>query len=354
MKLTWPLLLAPVLAGIACGGADHASPFTPSFPSSSGGRRGASGGEGGVVAPPLGGETSGGSGALGGEGGVPLGGEPQGGAGPDPVDTCPSDGILPPATVSFACPPPEGFEPLVPQPLATGSGWLIGITPDEMVAVWGNYGPAGARYYIAERGTTAYGFGEKVLLTTTSLPLALSADGLRLTLVTPDGTTLREATRNAAGEDFGAEGEGPYAELNDALALGGDLLTAITLSPDDLHVAYVIYDGMLGKSKMRVGARSSSAEPFGAGEDLSACETDGEENVGRSPASFSPDSLTLFYYDDLRRTARAAYRETTNGPFKWFVDVPTEHYVTVNADCSRAYLSAAERNDAVLAVEISK
>jgi len=311
------------------------------------------GGEGGAVVPETGGAASGGAEAFGGEGGVPLGGEPQGGAGPEPVDTCPSDGIAPPDSVPWACPPPNGFEPLAAQPLATGAGWLIGMTPDEMVAVWGTYGPAGARYYTAERGHTAYGFGDKVALSTNDLPLALSPDGLRLTLVTLNGETLREASRDALGEDFDAEGEGPYAELNDELARTGDRLIALTVSPDDLHVAYVTYDAMQNKSKLWVSARTTNSMPFDVGEALSACETEGQENVARYPASFSPDSLTLFYYDDVRQTARAAYRRTTTSPFQWFVDLPTEHYVTVNADCSRAYLSAAERNDAVFGAEIN-
>jgi hypothetical protein len=355
MKRFWSLLVAPVLAGIACGGADHASPFTPGFPSTSGGRSGASGGEAGSLPVPLAGASTGGSiEGPGGEGGMPMGGDPQGGAGAEPNNSCPSDGKLPPDDILWTCPPPQSFQPFSSQPLATGAGWLIGMTPSELVAVWGSYGPAGSRYFLAERGALDSDFGEKVPLSLSDVPLALSPDGLRLTLVTTSGETLREATRGALGEAFGAPAEGPYELLNNKLAGASDRLISLTVSQDDLHVAYVTFDSNLGKSKLSVGARSLPTEPFGTGQELSTCETEGGENEGRHPASFSPDALTLFYYDDLRQTARAAYREALGSPFTWFVDVPAEQYVTVNADCSRAYLSAPARNAAVFGADIEE
>jgi hypothetical protein len=349
-------LLLPVCAVLACGGADHSSPFIRPSPAGSGGKPGAMGGEGGEMPmpPAAGGSASGGSQPLGGEGGVALGGSDMGGMGAMPDLSCDSDLKLPPDDVPFVCSPPGSIEALPTQPIATGAGWVVGATPDELVLVWGSPGATRMRYFIAERGTPVYDFGEQVELAVTDSPLALSADGLRLTLVDATGKALKEVAREARGDLFGEPSEGPYANLNDRLAMTDETILALVVAPDDLSLAYVTFDTTSGESTLAVGARSANDAPFELGEAMSTCETVGDSEGIRYPTSFSADGLTLFYYDQVRGATRAAYREALDQPFRYFVDMPSQSELFVNQDCTRAFLTAPAHNAAVTLAELKE
>jgi hypothetical protein len=346
------LILLPVGLVLACGGADHSSPFARPIPSSSGGQVNSLGGQGGEMPmpPASGGISSGGSPSFGGEGGVPLGGSGMGGSG---EPRCESDGTPPPDSVLFVCQPPRSVNDLERQPVATGPSWLVGATPDELTLVWGSPGATRLRYFIAERGTTAYDFGEQIELTVEDVPLSLSSDGLRLALMAVDGKTLKEKTRGARGESFGDVAEGPFASLNDWLAAHpSERILALTLAQDDLNLAYLTFNATSESSTLYVGQRSTSSEPFEVGEPLPDCETQGDSAAGRYPTSFSADGLTLFYYDEVRGVPRAAYREKLSSPFQYFVDVPGQGGLHVNQDCTRGFVTPSSRSDAIRLAEI--
>jgi hypothetical protein len=275
----------------------------------------------------------------------------MGGTGAEPSLGCPSDSKLPPDEVLFVCSPPLTVEPTAAQPLRSGAGWVIGVTPDELVAVWTSPEVPSIRHLIAERGTVAYEFGEQNELSLTDVPIALSPDGLRLTLVSSDGMTLKEMGRSTRGELFGTPSEGPYANLNDKLAADNDTLWSLALGQDDLNLAYVTYDTLSGRSSLWVGGRDTLTDPFEVGEKLPSCETEGTAEAMRGPTSFSSDGLTLFFYDQVRGISRAAYRTSLSEPFEYFVDIPSGGELFVNEDCSRAFSGNPSGAGALVQVE---
>jgi hypothetical protein len=77
------------------------------------------------------------------------------------------------------------------------------------------------------------------------------------------------------------------------------------------------------------------------GEPLEACEFKGYGGIDRQPIAVSADGLTLFYYDSVTGTPRAAWRESADGAFVWSVALEDLFGARPNEACDRLYYSGA-------------
>jgi hypothetical protein len=340
---------AAIAITVGCGGSDSANPFIDRRPGS-GGRNNASGGLGGEESGGSGGQSaaSGGTSASGGStetggqnlgGEVPLGGDmPTGGTGTggsEPVQTCPSDGVNP--TGTFVCAPPIQLGDASNAAIGFGNLKLLSVTPDERALLWSSLGSFAERFYFAERTDTTYGFGPETALEIAERPLGLSPDGLRMILVSSDGSQLLEATRPGPGYPFDPPAVGSFALVNAWAAGGYHVFLDAVIGQDDTDLAFSTRKLTDNSQRLRVSHRAPNTD-WPTGSELGGCELSQEYGERRIPTGFSPDGLTLFYYDELRDFGRAAYRTAQDAAFEWFVDVAPYSAVQVNSSCDTAYI----------------
>jgi hypothetical protein len=62
----------------------------------------------------------------------------------------------------------------------------------------------------------------------------------------------------------------------------------------------------------------------------------------RRPTGGSSDALTLFYYDEISGTERAAWRDTVTAPFTYFADIGAFPEAAPNYLCDRLYDQATD------------
>jgi hypothetical protein len=304
-------------------------------------------GEGGVA---LGGDGSGGERATGLAGHDSSGGDeslPEGGAGqpaggsapidpgpqPDPFP-CASDTATAPS-FQAVCKPDVEWAPGAAADVTVGpNASLLGITPDELTMVWLEPESSQVVYLVADRSSPDSAFGEPQRLPGESV-LAVSPDGLRLVVLSDDQGALLERARADRGQAFGARSEGEFASLNaDALAQGYGF-SSCALSPDGLELFYTV-SGIDEPNPLRESRRSQPG-PWPVGTALETCELEAHSGVGRYPTGVSADGKTLFFYDAWRNVARAAWRETNQGPFTWFRDLGDWRQVQANLACDLYY-----------------
>lgn len=330
---TWGLLIA-----LGCGSSDRASPYVGGFGSGgqaarSGGasNQGGEGGEssGGTVG--LGGGESGGTGGESGSAGAPGTGGTEG-------DACPSDDAAVPTNISFVCPHAPQVN-VMPSPLLDeGSGFLVSATPDGTSLLWGKLGSSEVLYQLSERDDAAAPFGPATPLIVNGTPIALSPNGLRLALLSPDGSALTEIVRPSKADPFGTPTEGAFSELNLSAEDSQNLFMDVVYGPDDRSLVYLTYRLTDSAMELRISAREPDAF-WPQGRLQSGCEWDAKRGLARRPKSLSSDGLTLFYFDEVRSQLRAAYRRNMNEPFRWFVDVLENDELLVHSDCSQTYVA---------------
>ena len=81
----------------------------------------------------------------------------------------------------------------------------------------------------------------------------------------------------------------------------------------------------------------SGDESWPVGTALSSCEFRAYGALIRTPTGISSDGLTLFFEDAAAGGARAAFRETTDSAFEWFVDLGPIGRAQPNEACDRLY-----------------
>jgi hypothetical protein len=218
---------------------------------------------------------------------------------------------------------------------AGASDPLIAVTPDELTIVWFSSSSVLVPYY-ADRASADDDFGDPVAAGVDGV-VAVSPDGLRLIVRTGD-STLEEATRAARGDAFGEPTVGDFAALNAALEDEALSYVGVAVSPDDRTLYYSVMSREGTDYPLHVSVRTGTGA-WPVGEVIDACEFEAINGFGVRPSAVSSDGLTLFYWDSLRVQARAAFRETVNGPFVWFEDLGQRVAPQPNTACDRLYYS---------------
>ena len=345
----------------ACSDDDDSAP--PGVKDPSGGTAGTSGGSSGAAGSNSGGSSSGDSGSgAGGEAGTPSGEAGMGATGGTSATggtnatggtggtsgsagtggsagypECPSDGEAGgPPTLTSLCDIEASWGTGVDLPLLPdGAAQLLAVTPDELTIAWFGVENMETTFHVAERTATNVSFDPGQTLEPLDY-VTLSPDGLRLALIADD--RLQERVRPAKDQPFGMPAPGTFATLN-ANADQNDLrLLGGVISPDDRTLFYLVTDGT-DDQPLRVSTRSGTGN-WPVGTPIEACEFQTEAGIYRQPTGVSADGLTLFFVDYVRGQTRAAFRESVNAPFAWFVDLGTRDRAQPNADCSRLYFTA--------------
>lgn len=265
----------------------------------------------------------------------------------------------------LGCPPPDaGPGPTPPEglclpatawteptalPFSLGAELLVSITPDERsIAVHRVSGPSGELYVFDREDDEADTFAEGKRIEP-DVPVrtsraALSPDGLRLVLLADDWHSFVVMERPSRTDSFVPSDESSparsaFAKLNAAGAsldpaeafddpvFGADGKSFLySVIPDEGHTLRISTKDMAGV--WEVGTPLDDCELQSLGEGLS-----------RRPTGLSADGRTLFYFDEARGIARAAFRGAASGVFTSFVDLGARISPQPSADCTRLYSS---------------
>ena len=254
------------------------------------------------------------------------------------VDPCPSDTPGPVPSLGSVCDEASvwGTPAALTLP-GSGEENLVAITPDELTVVWSAaIGPT-LSVFVADRATRDAAFTTATQIYD-SLVLGVAADGLSLVVTSDAVNGLYERKRPSRTAEFEVMGEGPFEVLNDHAEQETGSFGSATLSPDELTLYYTFFSP--GNAyQVHVSTRASTSAVWPVGTTLEACELRAYGSRVQTPSGVSADGLTLFYDDDARNLARAAYRATTSGAFSHFVDLGKWRSPQPNLGCDRLYFS---------------
>ena len=224
---------------------------------------------------------------------------------------------------------------------------LDAVTPDEFSIAWtiGTGGTATVEY--ADRASSTDPFGEPQTLASGTFAtdrVALSPDGLRLVAVNSDGQGFSELTRSSRlppGNTFGAPSVGTYANFDAAGTLAsGQSYGDPVLSADDRSFYYSVYGGGLTATIFRT-ARLFAGDAWPAGAPLaSSSGLAAQGSLRRRPTAISSDEQTLFFWDEISTTERAAWIDESTGAFDVFVDLGARAMAAPNTACTELYFSS--------------
>lgn len=324
------LYAAAILILCGCGSSARATgglkPNRGTGGSSEGGAD-ASGGQGG-----FGGKVS-----MGGDpssGGTVLGGASSGGTGGSVPDHCDSD-VAPEPVGTFQC--ATNLEFLAPSasnvPLEGGS--VLAIATDETTFLTKRFGSSSEEFFLLERADLASDFGAPVQLLDPEIPLGLSPDGLTMFVVDATGSILSERARAAKFDDFDPPSSTGFQKLNLDANANGYQFRDVVISSDGKTLVYSA-NADAGHWAIFIAERQGGG-PWDVGTRLSSCEFGEKSGFMRRPIRLSEDALTLFYADEVRGIARAAYRETTSTDFTYFRDFPGAVWLSPNQSCDVGY-----------------
>lgn len=357
MKAGLPVAIGTILWILACGEDERPQSFAPQ---GSGGAKGGSSGAGRATTAGSSGDAgAGGSNASAGGGGVEEGGSagldglsggsggeedgiPSAGAAGEPqAVVCPSDSAEDdPEPVLWTCDPSANWGDPSRVDLGSTSLYfgqrLIGITPDELSVVWSAPG-ADLEFLVSDRAASDQAFVARVV--DGDEPVLLGADGLSVAVISETRDSLFERRRTARGEPFGEPSAGPFTELNATAMAEGLTFGGLAVTPDDRTLYYSVFAPEPDSHAVRVTTRSSTELSWPEGRALTDCEFEAPVYLAPTPTAVSSDGLTLFYDDGVRTRARQAYRETREGPFVHFSDLPDFSRVQPNLACDRLYYS---------------
>jgi hypothetical protein len=220
---------------------------------------------------------------------------------------------------------------------------LDAITPDELTIAW-TEGASGARFvYYADRTSASSAFGSPQNLgqnNFTADRVALSPDGLRIVVVNADAHGFSEAKRGSRAGTFGAFSEGGFTNINADVAAGasvGDPLIGET----DTQFYFSVY-GTSSTTTIYRSLRLTTSDPWGNGGALDVAS--GLLEVGsnrRRPTGISSDGRTLFFYDQVSSTERAAWINEGTGVFDSIVDLGARNWAAPSSSCGSLYYSSA-------------
>jgi hypothetical protein len=287
-------------------------------------------------------------GAIIGDGSINRDGSTDGGSKPDASGDGGDSGV-------YTGPPPP---PTVCDPAATfGTGSLLNIstsdddvldaiTPDELTIVWtqGTGGSATVDY--ADRTSTSSSFNSPQKLGAglyTADRVALSPDGLTLVVVNADPTTgfseLTRTARTGSGSTFGAPTLGSFSNIDSDAPAGASLGDPV-IDSNDTAFYYSVYGTTSTKTIYR-SLRLLPTDPWGNGGALNVAaglQTSGSSR--RRPSGISSDDRTLFFFDQVSSSERAAWLNETTGQFDSFVDLGSRLWAAPATSCSTLYYSA--------------
>jgi hypothetical protein len=270
-----------------------------------------------------------GAGGYGGE----VAGEP-----PLALDPCPSDTPGPTPSLGSLCDEASTWgTPTALSLPGSGEENLLAITPDELTLVWSAaIGPT-LSVFVADRATRDAAFTTATQIYD-SIVLGLAPDGLSLVATSDSSNSLYERRRPNRTADFDELAEGPFELLNDRAETQVGSFGNATLSPDGLTLYYTFVSPG-DPYPVHVSTRASVSATWPVGTTLQACELQAYGSRAQTPSGVSADGLTLFYDDDARGRARAAYRATTSSAFSHFVDLGAWRSPQPTLGCDRIYFS---------------
>jgi hypothetical protein len=168
----------------------------------------------------------------------------------------------------------------------------------------------------------------------------VNPDGLRL-VTTEEGIALATRSRAARGDEFDAPDEGEFELLNAEAGENALFFESAVISPDDQTLYYSVTGFENDEYPLYVSQRSGD-EPWPVGDVLESCEFRAYGALKRIVTGVSSDGLTLFFDDPATSSARAAFRETTESEFEWFVDLGAIGRAQPNEACDRLYFWDSE------------
>ena len=224
---------------------------------------------------------------------------------------------------------------------------LDAITPDELTIAWTAGTATTPTIEYADRAASGDAFGTPQTVAAGSFSTAraaLSHDGLRLVVVNADGqgfSELTRASRSPPGNTFGAPSVGSYTNLDAPGALAaGESYGDPVLSADDNAFYYSVYGGGLTATIYRT-ARLLPGDAWPAGAALAGSSgLDAQGSLRRQPTGISSDEQTLFFWDQVMGTERAAFVDSSTGAFDVFVDLGTRAMAAPSTSCASLYYSA--------------
>ena len=260
------------------------------------------------------------------------------------------------------------FQPPPPQPNCAKNGtWLAGValgvstagddlldavTPDELSIAWTVVQGANKTVHYADRTATSAPFTARSLTSGlfTNDRVALSSSGLRLLVVDADGQGFSELTRASRSDAFdpSSPSAASYPNLNGSLGPGqayGDPV----LAADDAVFYYSVYgvgadggpSGGGAAATIFRAARLLGGDVWPAGTPLSGSTgLFPQGSLRQRPTGLSSDQQTLFVWDEITGTERAAAIDST-GTFSSFEDLGARSLAAPSGDCTTLYYSAA-------------
>jgi hypothetical protein len=226
---------------------------------------------------------------------------------------------------------------------------LDSVTADELSIAWTVVNGGTSTIHYGDRSSTAASFVAQSLPAGlyTNDRVALSFDGLRLLVIDPDGPGFSQLTRASRGDAFvpGADaGVSPasnYDNFAGRLKAGQSYGDPVLAADDDVFY-YSVYGGTAdaGAPTIYRTARLLVTDAWPAGAPLSTSTGLLPQGaLRRRPTGLSSDQQTLFFWDEVTGTERAAWISAA-GAFDSFVDLGSRSMAAPNAACSALYYSA--------------
>jgi hypothetical protein len=233
--------------------------------------------------------------------------------------------------------------------LSTTQPDLFGaITPDELTIAWMT---AAGKVLYADRAKATDAFGAPQTLTAGIAldRVALSPDGLTMIVVPTNRNTLAQTTRGSRGSVFSSTLDlAPFASL-DPLSQEGDAGTtpshgsfADPMLSEDGQFLYYSQTGIFTLTMCESYRKTGDTSPWGQGRNLQEAQLSAPDTSGvhMIPTGMSSDGLTLFFWDGVAKTERAAFRDNalTNNTYKQFLTLgATYRNAAPVGSCGRIY-----------------
>ena len=280
------------------------------------------------------------------------GGQNDGG-GDAPSDVQPNDGggsdALPDVYVPPKCSVTMQWGTGTKLPISTAQPDFFGaVTPDELTIAWMT--TAGAVLY-ADRNAATDPFGAPQTLTAGIAldRVALSVDGLTMIVVTTSRNALAQVTRGSRGSAFTTTldlkpfaGLDPLSQEGDAGTMPSHGLFADPMLSEDGQFFYYSQYGVSTLTMCESYKKTGDTSPWGQGRNLLETQLGAPDTSGvrMIPTGMSSDDLTLFYWDGVAKTEKAAFRDNAmkNNTFKQFLTLgPTYRNAAPVGSCGRIY-----------------
>jgi hypothetical protein len=234
--------------------------------------------------------------------------------------------------------------------VSTGSDDVLdSVTPDELSIAWTAVNGGTKTIHYGDRSTTAASFVGQSLPAGlfTNDRVALSFDGLRLLVIDADGQGFSQLTRASRGDAFNPDADAGVSPASNYDNFAGRLKAGQSygdpvLAADDGVFYYSVYGGSAdaGAPTIYRTARLLVTDAWPAGAPLaSSTGLLPQGALRRRPTGLSSDQQTLFFWDEVTGTERAAWISAA-GAFDSFVDLGTRSMAAPNASCSALYYSA--------------